>query len=93
MLINKSSYTCNGNNHLYNHVCVCAGGTGWQHRTGSELPTTDQQLDQPLQSAALLEHVQQVNGRLVTSEDTFSVAQKSNKLLSLLPFTAGGTWR
>lgn len=43
-------------------VCVCfsAGGADEQHRAGAELPATDQQHHQPVQPAAFLEHVQQV---------------------------------
>lgn len=36
------------------------GGNGEQHRTGSDLPTTDNQLHQSPKPPAFLEHVQQV---------------------------------
>lgn len=52
-------------NNLY--IFVCSGGAGEQHRAVAELPATDKHFPEPLQPAALLEHVQQVNTHTHTS--------------------------
>lgn len=76
-------------------LCVCyvhTGGADEQHRAGAELPTTDQQHRQPVQPAAFLEHVQQVERSTRHTVHTCLPAHTHN-IHDASTLAVAGTWR